>query len=301
MKKLFLLLFSIIIILGAFYFSWLNPRYVVPILTYHNIGYGHDGFYVSPENFTKQMGYIKKNGYEVITLDELIRGIKDKKGFKRNKVVITFDDGYKDNFEYAYPVLKRFDFPATIFIITDLIDKSSMGVLKKFLNWNEVIAISKEKITFGGHTYIFTMANHIRGEEKKFLNWNEVRIMSKDGVFFGAHTKSHFYLGSWLLKDDEIALEEIAGSKKAIEQKIGMPVDYFCYPGGGFNAKAKELVIQAGYKGACTTNRGFAKFNSDVYELKRIKITNSDATKPFSFWAKLSGYYTVFKKQKNPY
>ena len=235
----------------------------MPILVYHNIGYEKESFFVTPENFTKQMEYIKKNGYEVITFDEMVKGIKGKKRFKRNKVVITLDDGYEDNFEYAYPVLKRFGFPATIFIITDFIGKVSTG------------------------------------DEKKFLNWDEVIAMSKDNISFGAHTKTHFYLG--VVLDEKIAFEEIAGSKKVIEQRIGKPVDYFCYPGGGFNEKAKALVVQAGYKGACTTNRGFAKFNSDVYELKRIKVTNADMNNPFSFWVKLSGYYNILKKEKSPY
>ncbi|MDP2927670.1 MAG: polysaccharide deacetylase family protein [Candidatus Omnitrophota bacterium] len=256
MKKLLLTLFSLIIILGAFYFFWFTPRYTVPILVYHSIGYGEGGFFVKPENFIKQMAFIKKNGYEVITLDELVRSIKDKKSFKRNKIVITIDDGYKDNFQYAYPVLKKFGFPATIFLVTDYIGKG-------------------------------------------FLNWDEVIAMSKDNIAFGGHTKTHFYLG--VVKDEKAAFEEIAGSKKAIEEKIGLPVDYFCYPSGGFNEKAKKLVMQAGYKGACTTNRGFAKFNRDVYELKRIKVTNSDTNKLFSFWAKLSGYYNILRREKRGY
>ena len=263
MKKILLIILSIIIFLWFFYYSWLTPKYSVPILTYHSIGYGKGSFFVTPENFTKQMEYIKKNGYEVITLDELVRGIKDKNVFKRNKVVITFDDGYKDDFEYAYPVLKRFGFGATIFIITDFMGKGSTGGEKKFLNWDEVIAMSKDKISFG------------------------------------SHTKTHFYLG--VIKDEEATVEEIVGSKKAIEQKIGMPADYFCYPGGGFNEKVKELVVKAGYKGACSTNRGFADFNSDVYELKRVKVTNSDMAKPLSFWIKLSGYYNILRKEKRPY
>jgi len=263
MKKKILVVFLAVILLGVLFFSWITPRYVVPILTYHSIGYGKGGFYVTPENFAKQMEYIKKNGYEVITLDELARSIKDKKSLKRKKVVITLDDGYKDNFEYAYPVLKRFGFPATIFIITDFIGKDFPAGKMQFLNWDEVIA------------------------------------MSKDRISFGSHTKTHFYLG--VVIDEKAAFEEIEGSKKAIEQKIGMPVDYFCYPGGGFNEEAKSLVTKAGYKGACATNRGFADFNRDVYELKRIKVTNSDMTKPFSFWVKLSGYYNILRKEKNPY
>jgi len=262
MKKRWLLLFSIISLLGVFYFSWFTPRYVVPILMYHNIGYQKSGFFVTPENFTKQMEFIKKNGYQVISLDELVVSIRGKKRLKRNKVVITFDDGYKDNFQYAYPVLKKLGFPATIFLITDFIGKKFTGEGKEFMNWDEVMAMSKDKISFGGHT------------------------------------KTHLYLGS--VNDEKAAFEEIAGSKKVIEQKIGMSVDYFCYPSGGFSNRVKELVAQAGYQGACTTNRGFAKFNRDVSELKRIKVTNSDGSKPFSFWVKLSGYYNILRKAKNP-
>lgn len=257
MKKFFLLLFAVVIFLAGFYFFWLTPKYTVPILTYHEIGYEEGGLFVTPENFSKQMEYIKKNGYEVITLDELVKGIKSKKSFKRNKVVITFDDGYRNNFKYAYPVLKKFGFPATIFLITNYM-----------------------------------------GTDVRILDWDEVRFLSKNNIFFGAHTKTHFYFG--LAKDEKVMLEEIAGSKKAIEKEIGAPVEYFCYPGGGFSEIAKKIVKEAGYKGACVTNRGFAEFNKDVYELKRVKVTNSDAVKPFSFWAKLSGYYNLFRTRKCP-
>lgn len=258
MRKFFLILFSVIILLGAFYFFWIAPEYTVPILTYHMIGYEQGSLSVAPENFSKQMEYIKENGYAVITLDELVKGIQSKKRFKRNEVVITLDDGYQDNFKYAYPVLKKFSFPAIIFLVTDYI-----------------------------------------GNKKGFLNWDEVRIMSKNNISFGGHTKTHFYLGDVL--DDKVAWEQIAGPKKAIEQEIRAPVDYFCYPVGGFNERIKEIVKEAGYKGACTTNRGLGKLNSDVYEIKRIKVTNSDVTIPFSFRLKLSGYYNRFRKNADLY
>ncbi len=258
MKKISIVLFTVIIFLGVFYFSWVSPRYTVPILTYHSINYKEGSHFVTPENFAKQMEYIKKKGYEVITLDELVKSIKSKKRLKRNKVVITFDDGYKDNFEYAYPVLKKLGFPATIFLVTDYI-----------------------------------------GNEKRFLNWDQVRIMSKDNISFGGHTKAHFYLGT--VKDEKVAWEQIAGSKKAIEQEIRAAVDYFCYPTGGFNERVKEIVKEAGYKGACTTNRGFVDSNSDIYELKRVKVNNLDAVKPLCFCMKLLGYYNLIRSKKNPY
>jgi len=258
MKKASLILISVIILLGVFCFFWLTPKYAVPILAYHSVAYKEDSPFVVPENFIKQMEYIKKKGYEVITLDELVESIKNKKRLKRNKVVITFDDGYKNNFEYAYPILKKFGFPATIFLATNYI-----------------------------------------GNDERFLDWDQVRIMSKNNISFGSHTKAHFYLG--VINDEKGAFEEIVGSKKRIEQEIGIAVDYFCYPGGGFNERVKEIVKQAGYKGACATNRGFVNFNKDAYELKRIKVNNSDGVKPFSFWMKLKGYYNLIRKKKNPY
>jgi len=263
MKRVLLFLIVFFVFLSGFCF-WLFPKYTVPVLMYHNIGYKEgDSFFVTPENFLRQMEYIRDRGYEVITLDRLVESIKNKERIKRNKVVITFDDGYKDNFQYAYPVLKKLGFPASVFLVTN-----NMG--KKFTQ-----------------------------TDKEFMSWDEVKVMSENRISFGAHTKTHCELGKII--NEEGVFEEISGSKKDIETRTGAAVDYFCYPGGAFSEKAKELVVKAGYKGACTTNRGYAKVHSDVYELKRIKVTNSDTNKPFSFWAKLSGYYTVFKRERNPY
>ena len=257
MKKTFLILLSAVLILAFSLFCFIFPKYTVPILMYHAIGYGEGSFFVTPENFNRQMEYIRKHGYEVISLDDLVSAIRDKRPLKRNKVVITFDDGYENVFKYAYPVLKKYAFPATVFIITD-----------------------------------FT------GRRSAFLNWDEVVLMSRNGISFGSHTRSHKYLGGALSEKE--AQDELRGSKKAIEERTGMPADYLCYPSGGFSQRVKELAAQAGYKGACTTNRGFARLNRDPYELKRIKVTNSDTVKPFSFAVKLSGYYYVFKSDKEP-
>lgn len=260
-KRLLFLAFILALPVICFIF-WVYPKYTTPILMYHNIDYGEGSFYVSPENFARQMGYIRNKGYQVITLDRLVNNINYGKKPLRNAVVITFDDGYRNNFEYAYPLLKKFNFPATIFLATDFIGR------------------------------------YFESRGNEFMKWDEAILMSKNGISFGAHTKSHLELGN--VEDEALAFEEIYGSKKIIEEKIGMPVDYFCYPSGSFNERIKELVAQAGYKGACTTNRGFIKYNRDAYELKRIKVTNSDMHKPFSFWAKLSGYYMLFKRGKKP-
>jgi len=246
------------IVLGVFYFFWLYPKYTVPVLMYHRFGYDKSTLFISPGNFERQMQYLKNRKYNVISLDELVEGIKSGRAFAHNSVVITVDDGYQDNYTYAYPVLKKYGFPATIFLISNFIGRNS-----------------------------------------GFMSWDEVREMSKHDISFGGHTRNHVYLPS--VKEENILQDETKGCKEFIEHKLGSTVDYFCYPTGGFTERVKEIVKKSGYKGACTTNRGFAEFNRDVYELKRIKVTNSDINKPLSFWIKLSGYYNLFRSRKGGY
>jgi peptidoglycan/xylan/chitin deacetylase (PgdA/CDA1 family) len=258
LRRLLIITVSLLIIWGAFYLFWLSPRYVVPILMYHRFGYEKNTLFVTPENFTRQMAYLNNKGYDVISLDELVEGIKNNRRFKHKTVVITIDDGYKDNYNYAYPILKKYDFPATIFIITNSI-----------------------------------------GRKKDFMSWGEIRAMSGDNISFGGHTRNHIYLPS--VEKKEILWNETTGCKRRIEAELRTPADYFCYPFGGFTEEIKTILKESGYKGACTTNRGLVELNKDVYELKRVKVTNSDMTKPFNFWAKLSGYYNLFRSRRKGY
>lgn len=255
-----LLTFAIVVTALALvlYLSWLSPRYTVPILIYHQFGYEESSLFVTPENFERQLAYLKNKGYRVISLQELVEGIKNKRRFPQRTAVITIDDGYKNNAVYAYPLLTKYRFPAMIFIIVDYL-----------------------------------------GARKNFISTEEAETMLKNGISFGAHTRHHVYLPG--IEGSEAAWDEIAGAKTVLEQKLKTPVEFFCYPAGGFTPSIKELVKKAGYKGACTTNRGFQASNSDPYELKRIKVTNADTHTPFSFWVKLSGYYNFFRPVKRGY
>ncbi|MGA2775509.1 MAG: polysaccharide deacetylase family protein [Candidatus Omnitrophota bacterium] len=271
-KAIIGLLIFLTVSTAAFYFFWLSPRYELPILTYHYFGYDSviDGrdlplLFVRPDNFEKQMRYLKDKGYRVISLEALVGGIKKGKGFPHNTVVITIDDGHKSIFTYAYPVLKKYGFPATVFLVSDRV-----------------------------------------GVRKDYLNWNEVKEMSKDNISFGAHTRNHVYLP--LIEKKDILWNEIYGCKEIIEKQVGIRVDYFCYPTGGFTEEVKMLVEKAGYKGACTTNRGIDGTNADVYALNRVSIRESDPyfsffnlNQPMGFKVKLSGYYNSFRKKKSGY
>ncbi len=255
LKRIFFAALIAAVFLAGGYLFWLSPRYAVPILMYHRFGYEDNSLFVTPENFERQLAYLKNNGYRVISLTELGQGIANNRKFSRKTVVITVDDGWKDNYTYAYPVLKKFGFPAMIFLAVDRI-----------------------------------------GSDPDFLTWDEVRIMRQSSIDFGCHTKKHTYLPE--VKDPDRLRDEIAGCKDVLQDKLGVRVDWYCYPTGGFTEEVKAQVREAGYTGACTTNRGFSELNKDAFELKRVKVSNSDTQKPFSFWAKISGYYNLFRKKK---
>ncbi len=257
-KQIFFVSIILLGIIGLGFTFWLRDRYVVPILTYHHIGEPSEKHLilntVSAESFEKQMRFLEKNGYVVISTKDLVHGIKKGRLFRRNTVVIQFDDGYEDNYTYAFPILKKYDFPAMVFLISDYVGKPG------------------------------------------FLTWEQVKEMEDNDVKAGAHTRNHAYLPD--LPEDQIR-EEIAGSKRVIEEHLGHPVDYLAYPTGGFNVPAKRIAKEAGFKAAMTTNRGKDKFNEDLYELKRIRVKNSDMDfGGVPLWAKLSGYYNLFRKTK---
>jgi len=241
-----------------FFFFYMLPRHTVPVLMYHSISDDkHSSLTVSPDMFNKQMQYLNDKGYSVISLDEFVCARSAGRKFSRKEVVITFDDGYEDNFTKAFPVLFKYNMPAIIFLEASKI-----------------------------------------GKDSRYLTWDQVRLMAKNSISFGSHTNTGAYLPP--ISDDEVLMYEISDSKQAIETQAEEEVKYFCYPIGGFNARIKSLVKQAGYKGACATNRGFDMLNEDVYEINRIKVSDSDMSRPFNFRAKLSGYYNLFRKGKSP-
>ena len=255
--RIILLWLISILIIGSIGFTfWLRDRYVVPILTYHHVGIPSGTKWrlnaVSQSSFEYQMDFMKRHGFQVISFDDLVDGIKKGHQFARNTVVIEFDDGYEDNYTYAFPILKKYGFPAMVFLISD-------------------------KIGTPG-----------------FVTWDQVKEMEKSGVQAGAHTRHHVYLP---LVDRTRALDEIAGSKKVIEDHLGHRIDYFAYPSGGFTEDIKKMIQASGYKAAVTTNRGKDRYNVDLYELKRVHMnTTDDQYSGLPLWFKLSGYYNLFRQ-----
>ena len=251
-KRLALAVFFISAVTAIGFVVWIQDQYVVPIMMYHSVSLADDNSsnVVSPKSFAKQMDFLKQNGYRVIPLDTYVEWSKVQKKLPNKTAVITFDDGYEDNYKNAFPVLKDHHFPATIFLISDMV-----------------------------------------GISQNLLTWDEVKEMGQYGITFGSHTRHHVYLPE--ASEGEMK-DEIVESKRVIEEHLGKPVYYFAYPSGGFSEQIKTITALAGYKAALTTNRGYDRYDIDLYELNRVHINNGDNR--FSLWFKLSGYYNLFRK-----
>jgi len=142
----------IIVIAGILFINSLQQEYVVPIIMYHSVSpQSHPGMkrlIVSPKTFERQMRFLKEQRYNVLPLEALVKLIKAKQ-VPPKTIAITFDDGYKDNYTYAFPVLKKYNLPVTIFIIVNEIGRPQADRL----SWEEIKAMQDSGlITFGSHT-----------------------------------------------------------------------------------------------------------------------------------------------------
>jgi peptidoglycan/xylan/chitin deacetylase (PgdA/CDA1 family) len=237
-----------------------QPR--IPILMYHSVRDGSSGlqpYYetnVSPQTFASQMRQLRDEGYLAVTVEQGLEFLRNSNAGQKF-VVITFDDGYRDFYEAAFPVLLECGFGATVFLITGrTADKPTRFKNRECLTWTDVRELHSRGITFGSHT-----ATH---PELKFLSMEKVE-------------------------------DEVAGSKKTIEDHIGAPVRSFSYPyafpeaNQTFVRQLKVLLQKCGYDNGVTTILGTASALSDRFFLPRLPINTWDD--PRFFRAKLEGGY----------
>ncbi|MDD5107946.1 MAG: polysaccharide deacetylase family protein [Candidatus Omnitrophica bacterium] len=252
-KKLIVVFFLAITVA---FLIWLRGQYILPIVMYHSVtpeARVENRLQVSDTLFKRQMEFLKSHHYNVVSLEDAGRMIKEHGKVPAKTIAITFDDGYEDNYIYAYPVLKKLKIPATIFVI-----------------------VNRIKV----------------GPGKDILSWDQIKEMQASGLItFGSHTLDHAYLPE--VKSEEELRRQIFESKKTLEEKLGVPINTFCYPAGRFDAHVRDLVAQAGYKLAVATGLGKRFSNQDVYLIKRVRISETDNL--FDFWVKTSGYYNSFR------
>jgi peptidoglycan/xylan/chitin deacetylase (PgdA/CDA1 family) len=150
-RKRLITVFGALIFSIFFIVNFISQQYVVPILMYHSVNPNarpENRLVVSVNSFERQMQFLKEHRYNVVPLEVLINLIKEKKRTPRNTVVITLDDGYRDNYIYAFPILKKYNLPATVFVIIDEIGRAQGDRL----SWDEIkIMQDSGLITVGSH------------------------------------------------------------------------------------------------------------------------------------------------------
>jgi peptidoglycan/xylan/chitin deacetylase (PgdA/CDA1 family) len=209
----------------------------VPILTYHNFSETkQDLMMVRKDSFEQQMNYLASNGYTVITLDDFFDFLEFRKQLPKKAVVITFDDGWQGVYTIALPILKKYGFPATLFVYTDLINGS-----KKTLSWSQLAELDREGIDIQGHTKTHRNLSKIKNEES---------------------------LASYV-RDVE---NEITASTRIIKEKLNKDVQYLAYPYGDTNNLIVAFLKKKGYRGAFTVKRDANPFFMDHYTLNRSMI-----------------------------
>jgi peptidoglycan/xylan/chitin deacetylase (PgdA/CDA1 family) len=275
------------------------------ILMYHRIGpkigpLSQDR--LDPQIFERQLEYFSRN-FEILSLDELVVTIIQRKALPKKAIVISLDDGYKDNYSYAYPLLKKYHVPAIIFLTSGHINS------RKLFWWDRVnYAVDHGKVNqldldeLGNYSIqsevskrqaastIIEKFKNIPDERKNLLieklinaskvdipqsidkdmilSWDDIKEMSSGGISFGAHSVNHPIL-TQLTREQ--AKFEIVQSKRDIEEKLGQPVTAFSYPNGNFDLELLRLVKEIGF--ACAVSILPSKpisFKDNIYALGRI-------------------------------
>ena len=146
-RRIIVISLIIVLILGGKIF--INQHYVLPIVMYHSVSPAavkENRLQVSVKHFARQMRFLKKNNYNVLRLEELADLIKNKNKIPPRTIALTFDDGYKDNYKYAFPILKKYNLPATMFVIVKEIGRSDR------LSWQEIREMQNSGlVSIGSH------------------------------------------------------------------------------------------------------------------------------------------------------
>lgn len=239
----------------------------IPVLMYHHINlHKWDMVTITPAVFEGQMEYLYKAGYRTLKIDELISYMSGGLALPQKAVVVTFDDGWLDNYIYAFPVIKKYKINAAVFLITNRVENASLQ--------NSELQTLNSKLTIPTHEESKSLIKN--GESYKVvLNWKLIKEMLDSGlVEFYSHTKSHAKCSS--LPEKEL-MEELKESRQIIEKRLGRPCSCFCWPYGKYNDIALAIAREAGYKAIFTTNHGAVEAGSDPFAINRIIVKDSIA------------------------
>ena len=295
---------------------WVTPSFLALtrpgrflILCYHRVSDDQHPFFPgTPVSLFRRQMEVLRRRFTVGPLVELAERAR-RGNVPNNAVAITFDDGYRDNFTSAFPILKELGLPATIFLVTQALDENGLiwhdRVFDAFHRTsNDELRFENETLPQGSHAEreraLASVLTYVRGstpEERERaievllralgvesrcggpwekLRWDEVREMARSGIDFGAHTLDHPILKHVGLEE---ARRQIRGSKERIEAELRAPIGTFAYPNGracDFDESTARILAEEGFACAVTTVAGANDAGTDPYRLHRVGMWGED-------------------------
>jgi len=213
------------------------------------------------------MSIIAQTAYPVLSVSDFVAWLDGSRSFQSPAILLTFDDGYRDQLENAVPVLEAHGFPAVFFIVS--------GYVGRHAAWCEEFSSRCVPAL-------------------PLMDDRELIELSRSGYAVGAQTQTHPRLSR--LPPHEVE-REVAGTRLALEDLLGREVDLFCYPYGDYDSVATRVVREAGFKLAFTVERGFVRRGDDPYLLRRVAVLGEPQGSEFR--AYLSGVILDYWNVRN--
>ena len=225
------------------------PGHGVSILMYHQVGEfapmpAHRSTYCDHRRFAAQMAWLHRLRYRVLRLDEAIAGLRGERPLPARAVVLTFDDGYENFYQYALPVLASYGFPAMVYALADRLGQPA--------GWFAADGRATPPL----------------------MSAQRLRELRRVGIDIGSHGLTHQRLAEI---DHDGARVEVARSRDRLEQLLGEPVAHFCYPYGSYDDAVVDMVAAAGYRSAVTCDRASAFPGAQLLRLPRKAISFGDS------------------------
>ncbi len=308
---------------GAFAIFRLINRSRPLILTYHRFSERGDETSTSAAAFDEQLAYLTAH-YRITPLSQLVEQLNGK-GAPPGTAAITIDDGYRDAYEIAFPILKRYGAPATIYAVTEFVERRIWLWTDKMRFLTLQAASQELTTTIDGESLRLTLndkrsrmvaSERLNSSLKRLdddakedaigriaatlgvttpetppdefaaINWRQARELDANGVEIGSHTVTHPILTNI---DDERLQWELSESRAQLEAELKRRVEHFCYPNGDYDERVHRAVAKAEYLSAVTTVSGLSEAGDDLLALRRVH-TESDL---IHFMQSASGFEEV--------
>ena len=246
----------------------MKKAYSVPVLMYHHVTPSGGAINSTPQNFENQLAWLARHGYRSLTTDEFAAHLAGEPVLDKS-ILITFDDGYLDNWVYAYPLLKKYGYKAVVFLVTSWVND---GPVRPRLSQSEPLPDTPEHLE---------CERRIEQDDSDsvILRWSEIHAMREGGLIeFHSHTHTHtrWDQSERAHEKNTLMAQELEQSRQALLTNLGSVSEHLCWPQGYFDDDYVRVAQQAGFKYLYTTHAfGQNRAGHDPTRIHRFAVRNT--------------------------